>query len=151
MRSSFLTELISFRNWILSQAVEKHTLAQLKNGASQSRRAHLSFVCDEEAENFVTASPCKAAKLKTEPALFVAMLRRWLRIRFSAEDTECQFCDGILDGFGDHALVCCGGGDRTRRHNLIRNMAFHAAEAANLQPELEAQRRSSRRWLPPPS
>ena len=58
-------------------------------------------------------------------------------MRFSAEDTECQFCDGVLDGFGDHALVCCGGGCRTRRHNLIRNMAFHAAEAANLQPELE--------------
>ena len=39
--------------------------------------------------------------------------------------------------FRSHALVCCGGGDRTRRHNLLRNMVFHAAEAANLQPELE--------------
>ena len=131
------TEADSLSQRVLSQAIEKRSLAQLKDGASQSRRAFLSCVCDEEAENFVTAPPCKAARLKTEPALFVAMLRRWLRMRFSAEDTECQFCDGVLDGFGDHALVCCGGGCRTRRHNLIRNMAFHAAEAANLQPELE--------------
>jgi len=65
------------------------------------------------------------------------MLRRWLRIRFSDQDLECPLCDGVLDGFGDHALVCCGGGDRTRRHNLLRNMVYHAAEAANLHPELE--------------
>ena len=42
-----------------------------------------------------------------------------------------------MDRFGDHALVCCGGGDRTRRHNLLRNMVFHAAASANLHPELE--------------
>jgi hypothetical protein len=65
------------------------------------------------------------------------MLRRWLRIRFSEEDLECPQCGGVLDGFGDHALVCSCGGDRTRRHNLLRNMVFHAAEAANLRPELE--------------
>ena len=66
------------------------------------------------------------------------MLRRWLRIRFSESDVECPFCDGMLDGYGDHALVCCAGGDRTRRHNLLRNMVFHAAEAANLRPEAQA-------------
>ena len=30
-----------------------------------------------------------------------------------------------------------GGGDRTRRHNLLRNMTFHAAASANPHPELE--------------
>ena len=55
----------------------------------------------------------------------------------SSRDVECPCCDGMLDGYGDHALVCCAGGDRTRRHNLLRNMVFHAAEAANLRPELE--------------
>ena len=34
-------------------------------------------------------------------------------------------------------MVCCGGGDRTRRHNVIRNEAFHSACAAGLCPELE--------------
>ena len=65
------------------------------------------------------------------------MLRRWLRIPFAGEDWSCPCCDGVLDRFGDHALVCCCGGDRTRRHNLIRNMVFHAAQSASLHPELE--------------
>jgi hypothetical protein len=65
------------------------------------------------------------------------MLRRWLRIPFAQQDVECPYCNGVLDCFGDHALVCCGGGDRTRRHNLLRNMTFYAASAANLNPELE--------------
>jgi hypothetical protein len=34
-------------------------------------------------------------------------------------------------------LSCCGGGDRTRRHNLLRNAVYHAACAARLSPELE--------------
>jgi len=56
---------------------------------------------------------------------------------FADRDLECPCCDGVLDRFGDHALVCGCGGDRTRRHNLLRNMVYHAASAANLHPELE--------------
>ncbi len=56
---------------------------------------------------------------------------------FAEQDFECPCCDGVLDRFGDHALVCCGGGDRTRCHNLLRNLVFWAASAANLHPELE--------------
>ena len=42
-----------------------------------------------------------------------------------------------MDRFGDHALVCCGGGCRTRRHNLLRNTTYYAASSALLHPELE--------------
>ena len=83
------------------------------------------------------ATPSKEAKLNNEPALFRAMLQRRLRIPFTEEDHECPLCDGIMDSFGDHALVCCGGGDRTRRHNLLRNMVYYAASSAHLNPELE--------------
>ena len=67
---------------------------------------------------------------------------------FADADSRCPCCDGWLDRFGDHALACCGAGDRTRRHNLIRNLVYHAASAAGLSPELEkpgllAQRPSS--------
>ena len=65
------------------------------------------------------------------------MFGRWLRMPFAEMDVECPRCDGILDRYGDHALCCSGGGDRTRRHNLLRNLAYHAAAAANLNPELE--------------
>eukprot|EP00666_Eupelagonemidae_sp_cell4sb_P018089 gene18089-biopygen31850 len=42
-----------------------------------------------------------------------------------------------MDSYGDHALVCAAGGDRTIRHNLLRNAAFRAARAAGARPELE--------------
>ena len=33
--------------------------------------------------------------------------------------------------------MCGGGGDCVRRHNVIRDMVFHAATSAGLRPELE--------------
>ena len=42
-----------------------------------------------------------------------------------------------MDRFGDHALVCPCGGDRTKRHNHIRNHTFHFAASSGLNPELE--------------
>jgi len=123
----------------LSKAVDQRAFGQLScaSSASQSRRAHLSLVSASGAGLYLQAVPSKEAKLDNEPALFIAMLRRWLRVPFAEQELECPLCDGTLDPFGDHALVCCGGGDRTRRHNLLRNMAYHAAAAASLNPELE--------------
>ena len=60
-----------------------------------------------------------------------------LRLAFSNQDQECLRCDGVLDRCGDHALVCCGGDHRVRRHNLLRNLVYHAASATNLNHELE--------------
>ena len=123
----------------LSEAIDKHTFSQLSypNVVSTSRRAHLSLITAHGAGVFLQAAPCKDSQLNNEPALFVAMLRRWLRIPFADQDVHCPECDSVLDRFGDHALVCCCGGDRTRRHNLIRNMVYYAAASANLHPELE--------------
>ena len=119
----------------LSEAVDQRSLAGLRHSAC--RRAHLDVVGAEGAGMCMHAAPSRSARLDSETALFVGMLRRRLRIPFADGDTQCPLCDGILDSYGDHALVCCGGGDRTRRHNLLRNMVYHAAETASLHPELE--------------
>jgi hypothetical protein len=49
----------------------------------------------------------------------------------------CPLCDGVCDRFGDHCLVYPCGGDRTQRHNLLRNAAARFLVAAGLRPELE--------------
>ena len=49
----------------------------------------------------------------------------------------CPFCDGVSDIYGDHALVCSGGGDRTKRHNLLRNCCATYAARAGWNPEVE--------------
>ena len=49
----------------------------------------------------------------------------------------CPLCEGVIDIHGDHCLVCPGGGDRTKRHNLLRNAVSHECASAALSPELE--------------
>ena len=42
-------------------------------------------------------------------------------------ETFCPACDGILDVYGDRALVCPCRGDRVKRHNALRDQVFFAA------------------------
>jgi len=78
----------------LSKAIDERTLAELSASACQSRRAHLKLICASGAGLFLNATPSKAAKLNNDPALFVAMLRRWLRVPFADQDVECPSCGG---------------------------------------------------------
>ncbi len=123
----------------LSNALDKHTFMQLTavNHATLARRAHLNLAAASGAGLWLHAVPSKTCGLHVEPALFVTMLQRWLRVAFTDEDLWCPCCGGIMDRFGDHALSCCAGGDRTRRHNLIRNEAYYSASSAGCLPELE--------------
>ena len=121
----------------LSACIDSRSSAELRGRATLAHRAHLNFISAEGAGLWLQATPSAVAGLNNEPAIYVAMLRRWLRVPFASKDSICPSCEGWLDSFGDHALTCCCGGDRTRRHNLIRNAAYHAAAAARLDPELE--------------
>ena len=42
-----------------------------------------------------------------------------------------------MDSFGDHALVCSCKGDRTRRHNAVRDLVYEDASEARMNPERE--------------
>jgi hypothetical protein len=68
---------------------------------------------------------------------YTTMLQRRLRMRVYATEHHCAFCDGVCDVFGDHALVCPGGGDRTLRHHALRNLVYRSCIAAGLCPVLE--------------
>ena len=67
------------------------------------------------------------------------MIQRWLRIKLFEEEYHCPLCDDVIDRHGDHCLTCSCGGDRTKRHNLLRNEVFHLCNSAGLNPELERQ------------
>ena len=69
----------------------------------------------------------------------MTMLQRRLRLPVYPSDFYCPACHGVCDEYGDHPLTCSGGGDRTVRHNLIRNELFRIAKSAGLRPELEKQ------------
>ena len=65
---------------------------------------------------------------------------RRLRVRIFDAGTFSVSCGGCVDTFGDHALVCPCKGDRTVRHNVVRNLVFGKAAAAGLRPERERER-----------
>eukprot|EP00973_Karenia_brevis_P039504 5452573-Karenia_brevis.AAC.1 len=56
---------------------------------------------------------------------------------FARQDFVCSQCNGVMDRYADHTLVCCCGGDRTKRHNLIRNSLHMSFQAAGFAFELE--------------
>ena len=81
--------------------------------------------------------PSKAIGTHEDLFLYETMVKRWLRVPLNECEFHCRFCDAVVDKYGDHCLTCSCGGDRTKRHNLIRNEIFHICNSAGLSPELE--------------
>ena len=66
----------------------------------------------------------------------------------AAEDCWCPRCDGILDRYNHHAGVCVAGGERTQRHNAVRDLVYTWADRAGLHPEKKKKERQGL-LLPP--
>lgn len=105
----------------LSTAVDKAAWTSLFADSDPARQAHLSLLCSGDSDLWLHASPTKAGNNIVEPTLYSTMLKRRLRALIFDDEFHCPFCDGVMDRFADHALTCTGGGDRTKRHNAIRN------------------------------
>ena len=81
-------EVRNCRKKVLSKAFDDRTYSRLTNPvvAPIARRAHLNLIT--AAGLFLQATPSKDSQLNNEPALFIAMLRRWLRIPFASQDAH---------------------------------------------------------------
>ena len=123
----------------LSAALDNTTRERLKTPRTTDpyRQAHLELTSAESAGRWLHTLPSKATHNNVDPLLFKTMIQRWLRVRIFDEEYACPLCDGVVDVYGDHCLVCSGGGDRTKRHNLLRNTVYHFCTGASLTPELE--------------
>ncbi len=128
-----------FSQQTLSRCIDDKAFAQLKDpsSASLSFQAHLGLVSAKDASRWLHAAPAKDTGNKVEPAFFTSMLQRRLRLPIFDSEHYCPLCDGVVDVYADHCLVCCGGGDRTKRHNLLRNLAHNQCLGAGFSSELE--------------
>ena len=124
---------------VLSSEIDAGALRQLTDpqSTSLSFRAHMSLLGLEGAGTWLHAIPSEVLGTKIAPQLYVPMLQCRPRIPFFEEPFFCPLCDGVMDVWGDHALTCACGGDRTKRHNLVRNTFARLAASAGWQPELE--------------
>ena len=98
--------------------------------------AHVALSGLPGAGAFLTAPPVDDGR-EIDASLFKISLKRRLRAPVFDAEHHCPLCGEVVDRFGDHALVCGCGGDRTVRHNAIRNICYQAGVEAGLRPERE--------------
>ncbi len=151
----------------LSGMIDAASLQALseRHRADAPFQAHIALSQMPGASTWITAPPVDDGR-EIDAPLFKVIVKRRLRAPVYDEDGFCPCCGDLLDKWGDHALTCPCGGDRTVRHNAIRNVCFEEASHAGMRPEREkagllperpasdelSQRRSARRpadvWLP---
>ena len=119
----------------LSQHIDSAEWDAILLAADTATRAALFSEAGAGARAFLAALP--AGKTRMEPAIFTTELGVRLGVPEATEDVWCPRCDGILDSCGHHAAMCVAGGERTQRHNAVRDLVCNWAERAGLRPEKE--------------
>ena len=126
------------RQQALSHAIDSQILKTIcEESHNIYTQAHLNLTTASGAGSWLNSIPSKALGMHIDPSLYRTTILRWLRVPLFESEFHCTLCDEVVDRFGDHCLVCSVGGDRTKRHNLIRNEVYHQCCSAGLNPELE--------------
>jgi len=123
----------------LTVRVERKSLdaALLSPDNSISLKAHLQLVSAQGAGSWLNGFPSREDETRMDAPLFRIAVKRRLRMQLLATPSFCPACGEGMDIFGDHALVCMCQGDRTLRHNAVRNCANRFLKAAALNPVKE--------------
>ena len=127
------------RQQTLSQAIDTYSLSLMQEAVKEdvSFQAHLNHTTASGAGSWLNILPSKALRTNADPLLYRTMIQRWLRVPILESETHCPYCDEIVNNYADHCLTCSCGGDRTKRHNLLRNEIFFFCSSSGLNPELE--------------
>jgi len=125
----------------ISKKLDKAKLEAVLTSSSTSvaLKAHLNLVAMDGAGAWLHAPPVDELGTKMGAELFRVAVQRRLRMPILDRPSACPCCGSGLDIFMDHALVCQCGGDRTLRHNAIRDLVYKEAARAGLRPEKEKQ------------
>ena len=127
------------RQQVLSQNIDNYTLENIRNENQNivHLQAHLNLTTASGAGSWLHVTPSKALGKHVDAQLYQTMIQRRLRVPIHDSEFHCPYCDNIIYRYGDHCLTCACGGDRTKRHNLLRNEVYHLCHSAGLNPELE--------------
>ena len=104
--------------------------------ATGSLPRHLALEAIPGAGAWLTA-PASQGDVEIDEPLYRLCVQRRLRVPIFKGDEVCTFCGSPMDRFGDHALVCCCGGDRTVRHNAVRDQVYSELRAGGVAAERE--------------
>ncbi len=112
-------------SWLLSPDTPRHMKAPLR------------LISQDGAGAWLHATPTREDDTEMAGELFKVAVKRRVRVHVLEREVACPCCGAAMDIWGDHALVCPCKGDRTLRHNALRNLAYLIASIAGLRPEKE--------------
>ena len=119
----------------LSRALDEAAWTNQLAHASAVGKATLHSEAAPGAGGFLSCVP--SGRTRMEPLVFIAELRVRLNVPEASADTWCPRCDAVLDTHGYHSGMCSAGGERTLRHNALRDLVFQWCERGCLRPERE--------------
>ena len=119
---------------LLNQSLLLHHLNEEGEVREIARMASLGL---PRAGNWLSVVPSPALGLHLRTAEFIPVLKYRLGLPVYSADGLCSACSMPNDRMGDHALGCSKTGDRIARHNMLRDVIFEAAAAADLGPTKE--------------
>ena len=100
-------------------------------------RAHLRLVSQDGAGAWLNVAPAAEDDTEMTGQLFRVAVKRRVRAPLLEREAPCPCCGLAMDVWMDHALVCSCNGDRTLRHNAVRNLVYWLAAVSGLLPEKE--------------
>ena len=130
------TTFSGFDQSIISNAIDDASFARLRESLPIVDRARLLAASAPHASAFLSAIPSDALGLKMSNKEWNAAVAVRIGVQIFPREFDCK-CGKKMDVFGRHALRCGSSGDRTKRHNLLRNFFFKKSVVACLEPILE--------------
>ena len=124
----------------VSHQVDLFLQSTLFASASQPReKARFGSVSLPHSGDWLNAVPSKVLNLHMRPLEFRVAIKYRLGLPIYSSEGICPAgnCDRNNDIMGDHAIGCAYLGERTFRHNLLRDAIHSAAQAACLNPARE--------------
>lgn len=126
------------RRQFLIQRVHDSTVKLIRESLSDRALANYNALFAPYASDWLTALPSDVVRF--DPHVFrLALYRRYGIDIFPHSDTRfCPKCQAkVMDTYGDHALVCKNGGERTKRHDELVRVLLCAVKTVESKATLE--------------
>jgi hypothetical protein len=121
----------------LSQAIGHAAFGRLLDSAEPMEAARLRAVAAPHAAAWLHAVPSPAWGQKLSPQEYTALAQWWVGQRFFDTDDFCPKCNRIMDTGAHHCMECMTDGQRTVRHNRLRDAFAAILRAAWMDPQVE--------------
>ena len=107
--------------------------------AGEREVARLASVSLPHAGKWLNCPPMPAMGLHLRGEQFITAVKVRLGMQVYADARSCPACNRPSDTLADHSLCCGTGGERARRHDLLRDCLFDMAVEAGLAPVKEGR------------